>query len=132
MRAYLPFDGDTPGVTPARRLHQGDIAVTNPDMLHQGIPSPHQMGQFFEGLRFKAHRQMHSYRGAFGCTWQICCAGYGGSAVSTVLHQSSSVPATIANPGELASQPIGDTVTTLAESGAPQGEKTAAVGIRRW
>src|SRR5690606_9908774 len=47
------FDGDTPGdARLAVRLH-GDIVVSNPDMLHQGILPHHtKWAQFFENLRY--------------------------------------------------------------------------------
>ncbi|MCB1867762.1 MAG: DEAD/DEAH box helicase [Gammaproteobacteria bacterium] len=119
------FDGDTPGDARKAVRTRGDIVVTNPDMLHQGILPHHtKWAQFFEGLRFVVIDEMHSYRGVFGSHManllrrlRRICRFYG------VAPQFILCSATIANPGELASQLIGDTVTTLAESGAPQGEK---------
>src|SRR5690606_8019054 len=61
------FDGDTPGdARQAIRLH-GDIVVSNPDMLHQGILPHHtKWAQFFENLRFVVIDEVHTYRGVFG------------------------------------------------------------------
>src|SRR5690606_26224874 len=61
------FDGDTPGdARLAVRLH-GDIVVSNPDMLHQGILPHHtKWAQFFENLRYVVIDEVHGYRGVFG------------------------------------------------------------------
>src|SRR5690606_35236141 len=61
------FDGDTPGdARQAIRLH-GDIVVSNPDMLHQGILPHHtKWAQFFENLRYVVIDEVHTYRGVFG------------------------------------------------------------------
>ena len=66
IRAYT-FDGDTPGdARKAVRTH-GDIVITNPDMLHQGILPHHtKWAQFFENLKFVVIDEMHTYRGVFG------------------------------------------------------------------
>ena len=119
------FDGDTPGDARKAVRTRGDIVVSNPDMLHQGILPHHtKWAQFFEGLRFVIIDEMHSYRGVFGSHManllrrlHRICRFYG------VSPQFILCSATIANPGELASQLIGEAVTTISESGAPQGEK---------
>ena len=124
VRAYT-FDGDTPGDARKAVRTRGDIVVSNPDMLHQGILPHHtKWAQLFENLRFIVIDELHSYRGVFGSHManllrrlRRICRFYG------VAPQFILCSATIANPGELASQLIGDKVTTIAESGAPQGEK---------
>lgn len=124
VRAYT-FDGDTPGDARKAVRTRGDIVVSNPDMLHQGILPHHtKWAQFFENLHFIVIDEMHSYRGVFGSHManllrrlRRICRFYGAD------PQFILCSATIANPGELASQLIGDGVTTIAESGAPQGEK---------
>ena len=66
VRAFT-FDGDTPGDARKAVRTRGDIVVTNPDMLHQGILPHHtKWAQFFEGLRFVVIDELHSYRKA--CT----------------------------------------------------------------
>ena len=66
VRTYT-FDGDTPSdARRAVRLH-GDIVVSNPDMLHQGILPHHtRWAQFFDRLRYVVIDEMHTYRGVFG------------------------------------------------------------------
>ena len=103
VRAFT-FDGDTPGdARRAVRTH-GDIVVSNPDMLHQGILPHHtKWAQFFENLRYVVIDEMHTYRGVFG------------SHVANVIRRLRRVcrfyrrepvfifcSATIANPAELA------------------------------
>ena len=119
------FDGDTPGDARKAVRTRGDIVITNPDMLHQGILPHHtKWAQFFENLQYVVIDEMHSYRGVFG------------SHVANVLRRLKRIcrfyaveprfifcSATIANPGELAGRLLGSPVQTLNESGAPQGEK---------
>ena len=124
VRTYT-FDGDTPSdARRAVRLH-GDIVVSNPDMLHQGILPHHtRWAQFFDRLRYVVIDEMHTYRGVFGAhvanvlrrLWRVC-RFYGATPVFILCS------ATIANPVELARQLIGAEVTAITESGAPQGEK---------
>jgi DEAD/DEAH box helicase domain-containing protein len=124
VRAYT-FDGDTPGdARKAVRVH-GDIVVTNPDMLHQGILPHHtKWAQFFENLRYIVIDEMHIYRGVFGSHManvirrlRRVCRFYG---VNPVFVLSS---ATIANPQALAQQLVGEPVAQVTKSGAPHGEK---------
>lgn len=119
------FDGDTPGDARRAVRTRGDIVVSNPDMLHQGILPHHtKWAQFFENLRYVVIDEMHTYRGVFG------------SHMANVLRRLLRVckfyrtepvfifcSATIANPAELASRLLGTPVTAITESGAPQGEK---------
>jgi DEAD/DEAH box helicase domain-containing protein len=124
LKAYT-FDGDTPGDARKAVRTRGDIVVSNPDMLHQGILPHHtKWAQFFENLRYVVIDEMHTYRGVFGShvanvirRLKRICLFYG----SNPLFILSS--ATIANPAELAAQLVGEEVTAITESGAPQGEK---------
>ncbi|SCX84582.1 DEAD/DEAH box helicase domain-containing protein [Nitrosospira sp. Nsp13] len=124
VRAYT-FDGDTPGdARKAVRTH-GDIVISNPDMLHQGILPHHtKWAQFFENLKFVVIDEMHTYRGIFGShvanvirRLNRICGFYG---VKPVYIFCS---ATIANPGQLASGLLGAPVAVIDQSGAPSGEK---------
>ncbi len=124
VRAYT-FDGDTPGdARKAVRVH-GDIVVSNPDMLHQGILPHHtKWAQFFETLKFVVIDEMHVYRGVFGShvanvlrRLRRVCRFYGAQ------PQFVFCSATIANPQALAAQLLGEPVTAITRSGAPQGEK---------
>ncbi|MES9990371.1 MAG: DEAD/DEAH box helicase [Candidatus Thiodiazotropha sp.] len=124
VRAFT-FDGDTPGDARKAVRTRGDIVVSNPDMLHQGILPHHtKWAQFFESLRYVVIDEMHSYRGVFG------------SHVANVLRRLGRIcrfygseplfifcSATIANPQQLATQLIGEEVEAITDSGAPQGAK---------
>jgi DEAD/DEAH box helicase domain-containing protein len=123
------FDGDTPAdARRSVRLH-GDIVVSNPDMLHQGILPHHtRWARFLEGLRHVVIDELHTYRGVFG------------SHVANVLRRLRRVlrfygadpvyifcSATIANPRELAQALLGEPVAAVTESGAPRGRRTVLV-----
>ena len=120
------FDGDTPGDARKAVRTRGDIVVSNPDMLHQGILPHHtKWAQFFESLAFVVIDEVHTYRGVFGSHManvvrrlQRVCRFYGTEPVFVLCS------ATIANPGEHAARLIGSPVATIDESGAPRGEKT--------
>ncbi len=124
IRAFT-FDGDTPGDARKAVRTRGDIVVSNPDMLHQGILPHHtKWAQFFENLRFVVIDEMHAYRGVFGSHManvirrlRRVCRFYGADPVFVFAS------ATIANPGELAAALLGEEVAELTESGAPRGEK---------
>lgn len=124
VRAFT-FDGDTPGDARKAVRTRGDIVVSNPDMLHQGILPHHtKWAQFFENLRYVVIDEMHTYRGVFGShvanvmrRLRRICRFYGSDPIFILSS------ATIANPGELAGQLIEDEVVSITESGAPQGEK---------
>ena len=119
------FDGDTPETARRAIRASGHIVVTNPDMLHQGILPHHTLWvKLFENLRFVVVDEIHQYRGVFG------------SHVANVLRRLRRIAAfygsqpqficcsaTIANPGELASQLVGDRLSVVSENGAPRGEK---------
>jgi DEAD/DEAH box helicase domain-containing protein len=124
VRAYT-FDGDTPGDARKAVRTRGDIVVSNPDMLHQGILPHHtKWAQFFESLRYVVIDELHSYRGVFGShvanvlrRLRRVCRFYG------ARPQFVFASATIANPQELAERLIGEPVAAITESGAPQGER---------
>jgi DEAD/DEAH box helicase domain-containing protein len=124
VRAYT-FDGDTPGDARKAVRTRGDIVVSNPDMLHQGILPHHtKWAQFFENLRYVVIDELHTYRGVFGShvanvirRLRRVCRFYGSDPVFILAS------ATIANPAELAAELIGDEVEAITDSGAPQGEK---------
>jgi len=124
VRAFT-FDGDTPGDARKAVRTRGDIVVTNPDMLHQGILPHHtKWAQFFESLRYVVIDEMHSYRGVFGShvanvlrRLQRICRFYGAD------PQFILCSATIANPAELAGALLDAEVHAITESGAPQGAR---------
>ncbi len=124
IRAFT-FDGDTPGDARKAVRTKGDIVVSNPDMLHQGVLPHHtKWAQFFENLRYVVIDEMHSYRGVFGShvanvlrRLRRVCRFYGSDPVFVLSS------ATIANPAELAQGLIGEGVTAITESGAPAGAR---------
>jgi DEAD/DEAH box helicase domain-containing protein len=128
VRAYT-FDGDTPAdARQAVRLN-GDVVVSNPDMLHQGILPQHtKWAQLFENLAYVVIDELHTYRGVFG------------SHVANVMRRLRRIlrfyhaeptfilcSATIANPRQLAEQLIGESVAAVTDSGAPRGRKTVLI-----
>src|ERR1700740_2575869 len=119
------YDGDTPGDARKAIRERGHIVLSNPDMLHAGILPHHtKWMRLFENLRYIVLDELHTYRGVFG------------SHLANVLRRLRRIAkfygsdpqficcsATIANPGDLASQLIGKEVEVVEENGAPAGEK---------
>jgi DEAD/DEAH box helicase domain-containing protein len=119
------YDGDTPRETRRKLRSEGNIILTNPDMLHQGIlPYHSRWSRFFNKLRYVVVDEMHTYRGIFG------------SNVANVLRRLRRIlnhygcrptfvlcSATIANPGELAETLIGDECDIISDDGSPRGRK---------
>jgi DEAD/DEAH box helicase domain-containing protein len=137
------YDGDTPSDARKAIREKSHIALTNPDMLHTGILPHHtRWTRLFENLRYIVIDELHTYRGVFGS--HLCnvlrrlrrIARFYGREPQFICCS-----ATIANPGELASRLIEDSVEVQAENGAPAAEKTfvfynppvvnRALGIRR-
>ncbi len=119
------FDGDTPSdMRTAVRLG-GDIVVSNPDMLHQGmLPHHTKWARLFESLRYVVIDEVHSYRGIFGShlanvlrRLKRICAFYGSDPIFILCS------ATIGNPRQHAEALIGAPVEAITASGAPQGER---------
>ena len=119
------FDGDTPGDQRQAIRLNGDIVVSNPDMLHQGILPHHtKWAQFFEALRYVVIDEIHTYRGVFGShlanvmrRLKRVCAFYGAN------PQFILCSATIGNAKDHAEALLGDEVHAITESGAPTGDK---------
>jgi DEAD/DEAH box helicase domain-containing protein len=119
------YDGDTPSDARKAIRERGHVVLTNPDMLHTGILPHHtKWMRLFENLRYIVIDELHTYRGVFG------------SHLANVLRRLRRVArfygsnpqficcsATIANPGELASQLTEKEVEVVEENGAPAGEK---------
>ena len=119
------YDGDTPADARKAVRERGHIILSNPDMLHTGILPHHTKWiRVFENLRYIVLDELHTYRGVFG------------SHLANVLRRLARVAqfygsrpqficcsATIANPGELASQLTERNMEIVDENGAPAGEK---------
>jgi DEAD/DEAH box helicase domain-containing protein len=119
------YDGDTPSDARKAIRERGHIVLTNPDMLHTGILPHHtKWMRLFENLRYIVIDELHTYRGVFGShlanvlrRLRRVAKFYGAS------PQFICCSATIANPGDLASQLIERDVEVVEENGAPAGEK---------
>ncbi|HSP65572.1 MAG TPA: DEAD/DEAH box helicase, partial [Candidatus Deferrimicrobium sp.] len=119
------YDGDTaPGLRRAVR-NDGNIVVTNPDMLHSGI-LPHHTSwvRLFQHLRYIVIDELHAYRGLFGSHLANVlrrllriCRFYGSN--PTVIACS----ATIANPRELAEKLLERPVRLVDRNGAPRAAR---------
>ena len=120
------YDGDTPSDARKAIRERGHVIVTNPDMLHTGILPHHtKWTRVFENLKYIVLDELHTYRGVFG------------SHLTNVLRRLGRIAefygskpqficcsATIANPGELASQLIeSPDVKVIEDNGAPAAEK---------
>jgi DEAD/DEAH box helicase domain-containing protein len=119
------YDGDTPAAIRSVVRSAGQVAITNPDMLHSAI-LPHHTKWFklFENLQFVVIDELHTYRGLFGShvanvirRLRRVCRHYGADPVFICAS------ATIANPGELAERLLEAPVEVIDDSGAPSGRK---------
>ena len=119
------YDGDTPASIRSVVRSAGQVAITNPDMLHSAI-LPHHTKWFklFENLQFVVIDELHTYRGLFGShvanvirRLRRICRHYGSDPVFICAS------ATIANPGELAERLLESPVDLVTDSGAPRGRK---------
>jgi len=123
--ATFTYDGDTPQDARQAIRTQGDIVITNPDMLHTGILPHHtKWVTFFENLKFVVIDELHTYRGVFGSHMtnvlrrlDRICRFYGSR------PQFICCSATIANPKELAERLLEREVFLIDQSGAPSAEK---------
>ncbi len=117
------YDGDTPD-SQRRKIRESppQILITTPDMLHAGILPHHANWRaFFKGLRIVVIDELHTYRGIFGSHIAQLLRR-----LDRVAHFHGARPqfvaasATIANPGELATQLTGRPFEVIEESGAPR------------
>ncbi|NIQ40169.1 MAG: DEAD/DEAH box helicase [Proteobacteria bacterium] len=120
------YDGDTPDEARRTIRSQGDIVITNPDMLHTGILPHHtKWAGFFQNLKYVVIDELHFYRGVLGSHM---------ANVIRRIHRISSFygakpqficsSATIANPKDLAEKLVERPMTLIADNGAPSAEKT--------
>jgi len=119
------YDGDTPQNLRRRLRDGGNVILTNPDMLHQGILPHHaRWNRFFTHLKYVVIDEVHAYRGVFGShlanvvrRLSRICRHYGSS------PQFICCSATIANPREHAERISGQTMDLITEDGSPRGAK---------
>jgi DEAD/DEAH box helicase domain-containing protein len=120
------FDGDTPSNARVAIRKQGNVVITNPDMLHQGILPHHTKWiQFFQNLKIIVIDEVHAYRGVFGShlanllrRLKRICEFYRADPLFIMCS------ATIANPQEHAEALIEKPVRLINESGAPLSPRT--------
>lgn len=119
------YDGDTPSSSRRKLRDEGNVILTNPDMLHSGILPYHaKWSHFLSRLKYVVIDEIHAYRGIFG------------SNVANVIRRLRRVcrhhdahpqfllgSATIANPRDFATRLIGDEVTLVDDDGSPRGPK---------
>ena len=61
------YDGDTTRHTRRKLRDEGNVILSNPDMLHAGILPYHpKWNRFFKALRYVVIDEIHTYRGIFG------------------------------------------------------------------
>ena len=119
------YDGDTPPDLRRAIREEGEVVITNPDMLHTGILPHHTTWiKFFSALKYVVIDEIHYYRGVFGShltnlirRLKRVCQHYG----SQPQYICSS--ATIANPMELASRLVEEEIELVDNNGAPSSEK---------
>jgi DEAD/DEAH box helicase domain-containing protein len=122
------YDGDTSRSARRKLRETGNLILSNPDMLHQGILPYHaKWARFLSGLRYIVIDEMHTYRGVFGSHVALVlrrlrrlCSHYGADPTFILCS------ATVRNPGEHAQALLGLPVSVVDEDGAPRGPRTLA------
>ena len=119
------YDGDTPVRLRPNARANGNIIITNPDMLNSGILPHHAAwSSFLQNLKYIVVDELHTYRGIFGSHMANIfarllriCDFYGSKPVFICCS------ATIANPAEHAEALIGRHIELISENGAPSPTK---------
>ena len=119
------YDGDTPANLRRKLRDAGQVILTNPDMLHQGILPQHaRWNRFFTHLRYVVIDEVHAYRGVFGShlanvlrRLARICRHYGSE------PQFVCCSATIGNPKLHAERVTGLEMALVDQDGSPRGGK---------
>jgi len=119
------YDGDTTRHTRRKLRDDGNVILSNPDMLHAGILPYHaKWNRFLKDLRYVVVDEIHTYRGIFGSNvanvlrrLRRVCEHYGSD------PQFICSSATIANPLELAERLVGRPFDVVDQDGSPRGKK---------
>jgi DEAD/DEAH box helicase domain-containing protein len=120
------YDGDITAYQKAKvRKDPPNILLSNPEMLHLAMLAHHHLwASFFGNLKYVVVDEVHTYRGIMGSNmaWVFrrllrICRVYGSEPCFIFCS------ATIANPGQLASELTGLPVKVVDEQGAPCGKK---------
>ncbi len=117
------YDGDTPASIRISARNEGQIVITNPDMLHTGIlPNHPKWIKFLSSLKYIVIDEIHTYRGVFGShltnlirRLKRILAFYGSKPVFICCS------ATIGNPLELAKNIIEEDAVLIDNNGSPSG-----------
>ena len=119
------YDGDTPGSIRMSVRDEGQIVITNPDMLHSGIlPNHPKWIKFLRSLKFVVIDETHTYRGVFGSHMTNLIrrlkriASFYGSEPRFICCS-----ATIGNPLELAEKLIEEKAELVDDNGSPSGTR---------
>jgi DEAD/DEAH box helicase domain-containing protein len=119
------YDGDTPQSLRRKIRDGGNIILTNPDMMHQGmLPQHARWNRLFANLKYVVIDEVHAYRGVFGShlanvmrRLRRICRHYGSS------PQFICSSATIANPQKHAEHVCGVEMDLVDNDGSPRGKK---------
>jgi DEAD/DEAH box helicase domain-containing protein len=119
------YDGDTPQSLRRKLRTGGNVVLTNPDMLHQGIlPNHARWNRFFTHVKYVVIDEVHAYRGVFGShlanvlrRLTRICFHYGSE------PQFICCSATIGNPKEHAEHVVGRAMELVTNDGSPRGPK---------
>ncbi len=119
------YDGDTTRHTRRKLRDEGNVILSNPDMLHAGILPYHaKWNRFLKDLKYVGVDEIHTYRGIFGSNvanvlrrLRRACEHYGAE------PQFICSSATIANPKELAERLVGEPFEVVDRDGSPRGTK---------
>lgn len=119
------YDGDTPQNLRRKLRDGGNVVLTNPDMLHQGVLPQHaRWNRFFTHLRYVVIDEVHAYRGVFGShlanvmrRLRRICAHYG------ACPQFICSSATIQNPKKHAERITAAEMVLIDNDGSPRGPK---------
>ncbi|HEX2948866.1 MAG TPA: DEAD/DEAH box helicase, partial [Armatimonadota bacterium] len=117
------YDGDTPQNLRRKLRDGGNVILTNPDMLHQGILPQHaRWNRFFTNLKYIVIDEVHAYRGVFGSHLANVmrrllriCRHYGAH------PQFICCSATIDNPQAHAERITGQPMVLVDNDGSPRG-----------
>jgi DEAD/DEAH box helicase domain-containing protein len=120
------LDGDTLHQEREALRRSANVVLTNPDMLHAGLlPFHGRWGDFFHRLQLVVVDECHVARGVFGAhvaavlrRLRRVCARYRADPVFALAS------ATIANPGQHASNLTGLDVAEVTDDGSPSGPTT--------
>ncbi|MDX1523348.1 MAG: DEAD/DEAH box helicase, partial [Anaerolineae bacterium] len=129
LPSFGTYDGDTPQSSRGRLRRNGNIILTNPDMLHIGILPNHKLWeQFLKNLKFVVVDEAHVYRGVFGSHMALIlrrlsrlCQLYGSR------PQFICCSATIANPAEHIERLTGRVPLVVDEDRSPRAPKQFAL-----